>query len=261
MRYRFARFAVLSCSVIVAGLLGCADVRPKQGLRSDAAVGEVIRPGMFGDNAPADRRRGFFDFWNEQIIHQNVAVGTVFIGDSITELWELGAYFVPSDGMIANRGISGDTAACMAKRFAADVLQLRPGNVVVLAGTNDVSRMHEKGVPDDQIVQSVVESLTSMMDASRSAGIRTMVCSILPTNSDRKEHKAKKQVVPRINAILKQLCAGKGCVYVDYGAGLSDAEGDLPRTYARDGLHPHYAGYAVMADVLLQAARAHGIHL
>ena len=88
-----------------------------------------------------------------------------------------------------------------------------------------------------------------------------MVCSILPTNSDCKAHEAKKAVVPKINAILKQLCAAKGCVYVDYGARLSDANGELPRTYARDGLHPHYAGYAVMADVLRQAARAHGIHL
>jgi lysophospholipase L1-like esterase len=261
MRARFARFALLSCSIIAVGLVGCADARPKQALRSDAASRELINPGMFGDNAPADRRRSYFDFWNEQIVRQNVAVGTVFMGDSITERWELGAYFVPSNGMIANRGIGGDTAACMAKRFAADVLQLRPRNVVILAGINDVSRQHEKGVPDDQIVQSVVESLTAMMDASRAAGVHTMVCSILPTNSDCREHNNKKAVVPRINAILKQLCAAKGCVYVDYCARLSDASGELPRSYARDGLHPHYAGYAIMADALRQAARNHGIIL
>ena len=102
---------------------------------------QLIKPGMFGDNAPADRLRGRFDFWNEEVIREDVAVGTVFMGDSITELWQLDAYFAPSDGVILNRGIGGDITTHMAKRFEADVLQLRPRNVVILAGTNDVARM------------------------------------------------------------------------------------------------------------------------
>ena len=260
-RREVLRVSVL-CVAMSAVLAGCAgDGRPKHATVVSPTTREVIRPGMVGENAPADRRRGYFDFWNEQVVRENVAVGTVFLGDSITELWELSAYFVPSDGVILNRGISGDLASVMARRFAADVIQLRPRNVVILAGTNDVARMQDKGVADEEVVRSTTESLGAMMDAARSAGIEVMVCSILPTNDDSREHAGKKRVIPRINGIVRQMCAEKGCVYVDYGVRMSDSEGDLSREYARDGLHPHYAGYRVMAGVLLKAAREHGLRL
>ncbi|HSW45416.1 MAG TPA: GDSL-type esterase/lipase family protein [Phycisphaerae bacterium] len=263
MRIRSTRWSVLGWIVVTAGLLaGCAaDARPKKTVIAAPSTREVIQPGTVGNNAPADKRRGYFDFWNEQVVRQNVAVGTVFMGDSITELWELAAYFVPPAGIIVNRGISGDTAEVMVRRFPADVIQLRPRNVVILAGTNDVARMQGAGVPDDEIVRSVTASLGSMMDAARAAGINTLVCSILPTNGDNKAHADKKRVLPRINEILMKLCDEKGCVYVDYWSRMTDADGDLPRDFARDGLHPHYAGYEVMAEVLLKAAAGNGLRL
>ncbi len=250
---------LLAAVVVFAGCAG--DGRPKKAILSVGSERELIKPGEVGNKAPADRRRGFFDFWNEEVVRENVAVGTVFMGDSITELWELDAYFAPSDGIITNRGISGDLASVMARRFAADVVQLRPRNVVILAGTNDVSRMKEKGIPDDEVIRSVVESITAMVDAARAAGIHVMVCSILPTNADLKEHAWKKACVPQINALLRQMCEKKGAVYVDYCSRMSDAAGDLPKAYARDGLHPHWAGYRIMAAVLLETARKHGLNL
>jgi len=253
---------VFSWVALAAVLAGCAsDARPKKAMLSGSADRELIKPGMVGGKAAADRRRAFFDFWNEEIVRENVAVGTVFMGDSITELWELNAYFVPSDGIIVNRGIGGDLASVMAKRFAADVVQLRPRNVVILAGTNDVSRMKEQGVSDEEVIRSVVDSLTAMVSAARAAGIRAMVCSVLPTNPDCKEDAYKKACVPRINALVKKMCEEKGCIYVDYAARLTDANGDLPRAVARDGLHPHHAGYRVMRDVLIETANRNGLGL
>jgi lysophospholipase L1-like esterase len=260
-RFRSAISVVWLISMMSV-LSGCAvDARPRKAPVPAGPERELIKPGEVGNKAAADRRRFFFDFWNEEVVRENVAVGTVFMGDSITELWEVDAYIAPSDGVIVNRGISGDLASVMARRFAADVVQLRPRNVVILAGTNDVSRMKEAGASDDEVIRSVVESITSMVDAARAAKIQVMVCSILPTNSDCKEHARKKACVPKINAMLKPMCEQRGAVYVDYGARLSDAAGDLPRTYARDGLHPHYAGYRIMADVLLDTASKHRLGL
>ncbi len=253
---------ILSSVALAALLAGCAyDARPKKAVLSGAPDRELVKPGMVGNNAPADRRRGFFDFWNEEIVRENVAVGTVFMGDSITELWELGAYFVPSDGLIVNRGISGDLASVMAQRFEADVVQLRPRNVVILAGTNDVSRMKARGVSDEEVISSVVDSLTTMVTAAQAAGIRPLVCAILPTNPDCKEDAYKKACVPKINELVRRMCREKGCIHVDYAARLTDANGDLPRTVARDGLHPHYAGYRIMRDVLIETATRNGIRL
>ncbi len=247
--------------LLLAAITGCGQTAAlKHAGRTDEQKQQLVKPGLFGDNASADRLRGRFDFWNEEVIREDVAVGTVFMGDSITELWQLDAYFTPSDGVILNRGIGGDITTHMLRRFEADVIQLRPRNVVILAGTNDVARMLGKS-SDEQIVDTVTTAMGSMMDSARAAGIQVFVCSILPTNGDTKNHEGKALLIPRINEKLKAACAVKGCHYVDYAAHLADADGALRKDLARDGLHPHYAGYEIMARLVMEATRATGSRL
>lgn len=246
----------------LAAVVGCQQPSAiKRAGRTDEQRQQLIKPGLFGNNAPADRLRGRFDFWNEEVLREDVAVGTVFMGDSITELWQLDAYFAPSNGVILNRGIGGDITTDMDKRFAADVIQLRPRNVVILAGTNDVARMLTAGKTDDEIISTVTTAIGSMMDAARAAGIQTFVCSILPTNGDTKNHEGKARILPQINAMLKTACEAKGCIYVDYAPRLADANGLFRKDLSRDGLHPHYAGYAIMARCLTETVRAKGLRL
>ncbi len=261
MRQRIAKSpAWLTCLALFIGSTGCAVVGdvPRAG-RAPAEREKLIDPGKLG--SAQDGRRGFLNFWNEQILREDVKVGTVFLGDSITELWDLHAYFAGSDGVIENRGVSGDMAWAMARRFEADVVQLRPRNVVILAGTNDVSSYIKQGKTDEEIVQLVTASNESMMDAGRKAGIHVLVCSILPTNSDFVMHGDRTYLRARINERLKAACAAKGCIYVDYAAATSDAKGDLRKELARDGLHPHYAGYAIMARLVKEAAARNGLKL
>ncbi len=261
MQSRIVR-AVMSvlCLTALAAALGCATAgAPPLAGRAPADREKLIQPGKLG--GAADSRRFFFDFWNEQIVREDVKVGTVFLGDSITELWNLRAYFVASDGVIENRGISGDLASAMARRFEADVIQLRPRNVVILAGTNDVRVLIEAGKSDDEIVGEITASLVSMMDQARAAGLHTLVCSILPTNDDYKMHGNRTYLRARINEKLKPACAARGCIYVDYASPMSDESGALRKTLARDGLHPHYAGYEIMARLVKEAAAKHGLRL
>jgi lysophospholipase L1-like esterase len=258
MHAKWGRGLRVVCLLSFVTILGCGGPAslPHAG-RTDEQKQQLVKPGLFGDKAAADRLRGRFDFWNEEIIREDVAVGTVFMGDSITENWQLDAYFAPSKGVILNRGIGGDITTHMAKRFEADVLQLRPRNVVILAGTNDVARMVEKS-SEEEIIETVMTSMNSMMDSARAAGINVFVCSILPTNSDNKSHEAKSRILPKINEKLKAACAAKGCFYVDYASPLADNNGALRKDLARDGLHPHYAGYEIMARVLTEAVQAKG---
>lgn len=258
-------------SLLVAALSGCApDARTSRTetarvvrvKRTDLEKTRLIDPGKLGANGAADVRRDFFNYWNQEIIRQDVPVGTVFLGDSITELWCVEAYFRPAPGeILQNRGISGDLAAVMAKRFEADVIQLRPRNVVILAGTNDVADMIRAQKPDEEIIAAVTASIEQMMDKAKLADIQVLVCSILPTNGDYRMHEQRTELRGRINARLAELCAAKGCVYVDFAAAMRDAKGDLQKKLAYDGLHPHYAGYEIMAHVLKAAARANGIVL
>ena len=197
MREQFQRIMkVAAMGAMLVAVAGCAQGSRPAG-RTPAEKAKLLKPGNFGTpSAPAsaDRLRGRFDFYNEEIIREDVAVSTVFMGDSITELWDLDAYFLASGGVLQNRGIGGDISTHMARRFEADVLQLRPRNVVILAGTNDVARMLKKS-GEAEIIDTVTNAVGEMMEASRKAGIRVYVGSILPTNSDTPDHAGKARIL------------------------------------------------------------------
>jgi lysophospholipase L1-like esterase len=60
------------------------------------------------------------------------------MGDSITEFWSNVHPVLPRKSYI-NRGISGQTSPQMLLRFKADVIDLKPAVVVILAGGNDIA--------------------------------------------------------------------------------------------------------------------------
>ena len=62
----------------------------------------------------------------------------VFLGDSITDGWRLSQSF-PGKPYV-NRGISGQTTPQVLVRVFPDVIDLKPAALIVLAGTNDISR-------------------------------------------------------------------------------------------------------------------------
>ncbi|MBN1510515.1 MAG: hypothetical protein JXB13_00735 [Phycisphaerae bacterium] len=251
--------SVIGVSVVVSAG-GCAVTggagRPA---RSVADREKLIKPGDLG--GAADSHRWIFDYWNQQVIRQDVPVGTVFMGDSITEFWNLPVYWASTDGIMQNRGIGGDVASVMAKRFQADVVQLLPRNVVILAGANDVTFMLMEKRAEADIVQDVTASIESMMDQARAAGLNTLVCSLLPTNAGHITHAAGKPILAAVNERIRAACAAKGCIYVDYASLLSDPAGDLRKDLAYDSVHPNYAGYEVMARTLNETAVRHGLRL
>jgi lysophospholipase L1-like esterase len=216
--------------------------------------GQLVRP-------EAPRRHGdLFDRLNEQIIREDRDVGTVFLGDSITEAWNLEVFFTPALGeLIVNRGISGDTAEGLKSRFQADVVQLRPRNVVILIGTNDVVRWSDDGKSAEEIENAVVTTIESLVDQGQAAGINVLLCSILPTGPDAGKHAAHPEIRERINHRLQAVCTAKKCVYVDYAAQMRDAKGNLRAGLARDDLHPDWAGLKIMAQVLRATMKKNGL--
>jgi hypothetical protein len=159
----------IACFVLVPASSGCSDVQlPRHG-RTAAERQKVVLPENLSGKPGGQRRNAFFDKWNEQIVSEDIAVSTVFLGDSITEWWDLAVYFPPGRGLIENRGVNGDQASLMLGRLPADVIQLRPRNVVILAGTNDVSKMVVAGKGDEEIVREVTASVEALMNATHSA--------------------------------------------------------------------------------------------
>ena len=254
------------CSSVVPAVTGCGRPNAGGALPPRTKVARVARTASERQRLirPEGKRRHgeLFDTFNEQIVREDRDVGTVFLGDSITEAWDLHVYFMPALGeLLVNRGISGDTAEGLSKRFDADVIQLRPRNVVILVGTNDVVYLSDKEKSAEEIEKQVTATIESMVDRAQAAGINVLLCSILPTGPDAGKHAAHPEIRMQINDRLMALCKAKKCVYVDYAAQMRDAAGNLRAGLARDGLHPDWAGLKIMAKVLLDTMRKNGLHL
>src|ERR1700723_1140363 len=171
----------------------------------------------------------------------------VFVGDSITDYWKLADYF-PGKPYI-NRGIDGQTTPAMLVRFRQDVIDLQPAVLVMLAGTNDIA-----GVTGPARNQDIEANYASMAELARMHHIRVVFASLLPAHNYTQESKEAFALRPRerildLNAWLKEYCAKKGLVYLDYFSALLDGQGMLRRDVSDDGLHPNAVGYKIMAPL------------
>ncbi len=175
----------------------------------------------------------------------------VFLGDSITDGWRLNEYFTGRD--FVNRGISGQITGEMLGRMQADVIDLKPQAMIVLAGTNDIAR----GVP----LAAIENNLTMIADLAQFHKIKPLFASVLPVSDYHKDvnpaNERTKQRPPatilELNAWLKSFCARRNFGYVDYFSALADQSGRLAAELADDGLHPNAKGYRLMAPIALAA--------
>jgi lysophospholipase L1-like esterase len=171
----------------------------------------------------------------------------VFIGDQITESWPLAKFF-PGRPYF-NRGIGGQTSPQMLVRFRQDVIALKPGVVVILAGANDIA-----GVTGPSTRATLSDHIMSMMELAKANGIRVVLSSITPVCDCTKPQTdlRPQRKIAEWNAWLKEYAAQSGAVYLDYDAALANGR-DLRRELTVDGLLPNDAGYAVMAPLAEQA--------
>jgi lysophospholipase L1-like esterase len=172
----------------------------------------------------------------------------VFFGDSITEGWRLEEHF-PGEPYI-NRGISAQTTPQMLLRFRQDVIALRPGAVVILAGTNDIG-----GNCGPMLMDDIQANIASMAEIAQANKVRVILSSLLPPAHTKTAAsrfsllKHPPQIILRLNSWQENYCASRGFMYLDYFSAMNDGAGFIEADYSEDGLHPSAAGYRVMARV------------
>lgn len=175
----------------------------------------------------------------------------LFYGDSITDGWRLNEYFPGKD--FVNRGISGQITGEMLGRMQADVIANKPAAMLILAGTNDISR----GVANE----TIQNNLKMIGDLAEKNGIKPIFASILPTSDHHKDKNPRFEMtkgrplatIRELNQYISKMCQQRGFTYLNYYDAMVDSSGQLKAELANDGLHPNAEGYRVMAP-LAQAA-------
>lgn len=175
----------------------------------------------------------------------------VFLGDSITDSWNLPVYF-PGKPYF-NRGISAQTTPNLLLRFRQDVIALQPKVVIILAGTNDIA-----GNTGPISLDDIENNFASMIDLAHAHHIAVVVSSVLPVSnytqqSQRFFAERPMDQILALNQSLKKMANNTGSIYLDYFSATVDNKGMLKRELSEDGLHPNAAGYRIMASLAEQA--------
>lgn len=177
---------------------------------------------------------------NQALTFPAPAGRVVFMGDSITEGWNLAEAF--PDRPFVNRGISGQTTPQMLVRFRPDVIDLEPEVVVILAGTNDIA-----GNTGPATLVEIAGNIASMAELALVNGITPIIASVLPAADYPWSPGLRPDIkIPALNSMLKAYAEVRGVVYLDYFSAMTDGESGLQEEFTTDGVHLTPAGYAAM---------------
>jgi lysophospholipase L1-like esterase len=170
----------------------------------------------------------------------------VFMGNSITDSWP--TYFFENKPYF-NRGINGQTTPQMLLRFRADVINLKPKVVVILAGINDIA-----GNTGPSTLEMITDNIESMCELATANNIKVILCSVLPANKfPWRPGIEPANIIIELNSRYKSYADKKGHIYLDYYTPMVDAEKGLKSVYAADAVHPNEEGYKVM-ELLVERA-------
>jgi len=169
----------------------------------------------------------------------------VFFGNSITESWSelYPEYFSGKDYI--NRGISSQTTPQMLIRFRADVIDLQPKIVIILAGTNDIA-----GNTGPASIKMITDNIMSMAELAINNKIHVILSSILPAAG----YPWKPEIDPvgkilAVNNIMKTYAENNRISYLDYYSSMVTTNKALKKEYTYDGVHPNRSGYELMSKL------------
>lgn len=167
-----------------------------------------------------------------------------FSGDNVVVTWH-STFFSSNDYL--DKGVSGQNSTEMLARYKADVMDLDPHCVVIMAGTNDLAQGYTKDV--------ILANISSMAESAAETGMKVVLCSVTPCNDTYTRlvnPNTKGAHIIALNEMIQAYAASKGFVYCDYWSALVGEDGlALKDSYwLYDRLHPNPAAYTVMEGII-----------
>lgn len=174
----------------------------------------------------------------------------IFLGDSITDYYDLNKYY---NFPIVNSGVSGWTTDDVLNHLDEKVFQYNPKKLVLLIGTNDINR--DK---DSVYITSNIEKIVEKIKEKRPK-VTIYIESLYPINhtdsakiNQQMVGKRTNKVIMEINKKLKKYCNLNHIKYIDMYSILIDKSGNLNLEYTKEGLHMSEEGYKVITKRILK---------
>ncbi len=172
----------------------------------------------------------------------------LFLGDSITEQYDLEKYF--KDMPVVNSGISGNQTEDILDNMKERVYQYNPSKIFLLIGTNDI----EDGVKEEDIIHNIEEILQDIHENRPYAEL--YLEAIYPVDEDRSGSGDRtNEVIVSINEELEKYCKDHDITFIDTYDLLLDSDSDedkIVEDYSKDGLHLTDEGYEVVTDEIMK---------
>ncbi len=188
----------------------------------------------------------------EEVVEKVIDDNFLFLGDSITEQYDLKAYF--KDYPVVNSGVSGDFTSSIVVDMKKRVYDYNPSKVFLLIGINDLRKKTEIS----EIVSNIKEIVELIKENRPYSEI--YLESIYPINKtdddkisdDVRDIEFDNDKVMEVNDLLKDLAKDEKITYVDLYNILIDDDGNLNISYTKDGLHISSEGYEVITNELMK---------
>jgi lysophospholipase L1-like esterase len=205
--------------------------------------------------------------WLEQhslMVGQAMAgqIDLLFLGDSITRGW-LGQGRDPFEGdgldlwqerfaprRAANFGIGSDRIEHLLWRIRHGELSGRidPAVVVLMIGTNNIGLDPPEVIAEG--IATVVEEIRRRLPRSAILLMALTPRGVSPTLSSPPTHDRAHPDVARVNRLIAPLARLPRVGFIDFGSGLLDADGLVPRAHFPDYLHLSRSAYLAWADAI-----------
>lgn len=188
----------------------------------------------------------------EDIVEKVVDNNYLFLGDSITEQYDLKEYY---EGYpVVNSGVSGDFTSSIVENMKKRVYDYNPSKVFLLIGINDL----RNGKDVSEIVSNTKEIIELIKENRPYSEIYLeSIYPINKTDDDKisdsvKNIKFDNEKIIEVNDLLKDLAKDEKITYVDLYNKLIDDDGNLNISYTKDGLHISSEGYECITKELMK---------
>lgn len=167
--------------------------------------------------------------------YDDYAVDVAFLGDSLTDGYDLAKYY--PQYVTANRGIGGDTTFDLEGRLQVSVYDLKPKVAVMLIGANNADTMLQN-------YEAILQGLkTNLPDT------KIVLLSMTAMGGD--IWGSKNQQAAYNNVSIRLLAEKYGFTFVDLFSPLYDVStGEVYQGYTVDGGHFTDKGYTVITSII-----------